>query len=45
MIDLPITNCSQQPDNATQTLVVPLSSHLMAVQFNLTGSFVRFLHD
>ncbi|UJR10746.1 hypothetical protein I4U23_014934 [Adineta vaga] len=37
-IKLPITNCSQQPDNATRTLVVPLTTHLITVQFNLTGN-------
>ncbi|UJR13173.1 hypothetical protein I4U23_000196 [Adineta vaga] len=37
-IILPIAKCFLQSDNATRTLVIPLKTHLINVQFNLTGN-------
>ncbi|CAF1184311.1 unnamed protein product [Adineta ricciae] len=37
-IILPVAKCFLQSDNATLTLVIPLTTHLIDVQFNLTGN-------
>ena len=41
-IMLPASRCVQQPDQSTQTWIVPLPIHTIDVQFNLSGSSSSF---